>query len=163
MGGIVVGVMTRRGLEYVKLKTETFKELKFAVMIPNFPLPTKKARGVLPNTISTKDAVFNISRVALMIAAITAGDFDKLGTAMDDKLHQPYRAKFIPEMEKVFAFSRECGAKGVFLSGAGPSVMAVYTSDSFADKMPECLKELKGDWEMRLLEPDDEGAVIGLH
>lgn len=160
VGGVVIGAMENGKLEYVRLAPEKFMELRFAVMIPDFPLSTKKAREVLPGSVSMADAVFNISRAALMTAALFNGDFSKLSVAMDDRLHQPYRMDMVPGMEQIFVSARKCGAKGVFLSGAGPTIIAVYNDDSFAAEMESHLKMLPDKWEIKVLEPDSDGAVV---
>jgi homoserine kinase len=160
MGGIVVGAFSNDKLEYIKIPPEKFNGLKFAVMIPDFPLPTRRARGVLPEAVRMEDAIYNVSRAALMVAALTAGDFSKLNTAMDDRLHQRYRASLIPGMEKIFTRARKCGAKGVFLSGAGPSIVAVFQGEDFEWEMARHLERLPDKWELKVLEPDGEGAVL---
>jgi len=159
-GGIVVGAFAGERLEYIKLSPDTFAELKFAVMIPDFTLRTQKARDALPNLVSMQDAVFNVSRAALMVAALLTGDYSKLAAATDDKLHQPYRMGLVPGMEKIFQRARKCGAKGVFLSGAGPSVIAVFQGGEFADEMTRHLEMMPDKWELRVIEPDSDGAVI---
>jgi len=160
VGGIVIGAFSNNHLEYIKLTSDRFSGLKFAVMIPDFLLPTKKARDALPKKVAIEDAVFNTARGALMTAALLTGDYSKLGAAMDDKLHQPYRARLIPGMKKIFTAARKCGASGVFLSGAGPSIIAVYTNDTFTDEMRQYIEALPGKWDMQLIEPDDSGAIV---
>lgn len=102
--------------------------LQVVITLPDFDLPTAQARAALPLQIPLKDAVFNIGRVGLLIRALAAGDFARLQVAMQDKLHQPYRLPLIPGISAVFAAAYAAGAKGVALSGAGPSVIA-FTPD----------------------------------
>ena len=100
------------------------KELKLVVAIPSFNLSTKMARRVLPNTVPLQDAVFNVSRTALLVGALCKGEYQHLRNALGDKLHQPYRLGLIPGMEDVFNEALENGALGVALSGAGPCLIA---------------------------------------
>jgi homoserine kinase len=93
------------------------------VVIPSFELSTEKARSVLPETYSRKDAVYNIQRSALTIAALTTGNWALIREAMRDRIHQPYRAKLIPGLEEILALEIK-GLLGVALSGAGPTVFA---------------------------------------
>jgi homoserine kinase len=93
------------------------------VVIPSFELSTEKARSVLPDTYSRKDAVYNIQRSALTIAALTTGNWALIREAMRDRIHQPYRAKLIPGLEEILALEIK-GLLGVALSGAGPTVFA---------------------------------------
>src|SRR5690606_6284564 len=78
----------------------------------------------LPDRVSRSDAVFNLSRAALWVAAATTGRLDVLRTATEDRLHQPYRSSLIPGLNDVFAEALSAGALGVALSGSGPSVVA---------------------------------------
>jgi len=99
-------------------------DLRVVVAVPEFRLPTVEARRALPRHVPLTDAVFNIGRTALVTLALERGDYELLARAMDDRLHQPYRARLIPGLESVFAAARAAGAAGVALSGAGPSVVA---------------------------------------
>lgn len=160
MGGFVVGTLTSKELKYIKLEVKNLDELSFAVMIPDFQLQTEEARDILPSYYSRNDAVFNVSRVALLVAALTTGDFDKLKIAMDDKLHQPYRKKIIDNMEDIFIKSKKLGAKAAFLSGAGPTLIAVSTDKSFIPSMSDYLSGLKHNWKLYDIRPDLLGAQI---
>ena len=102
--------------------------LKLVVAVPSFPLSTRAARSVLPAEVPLKDAVFNVSRAALLVAALSKGNIHFLQHAFEDALHQPYRAKLIPGMYDVFQAAREAGALGASMSGAGPCLIA-FTLD----------------------------------
>jgi homoserine kinase len=94
------------------------------IVLPDFELPTARARAALPRQVPLEDAVFNASRVALLVRALEAGDYDKLRIAMQDRLHQDYRLPLIPGMSQAFAAALDAGASTVALSGAGPGVAA---------------------------------------
>lgn len=160
MGGLVVGAIEPQTskLNYVKLNVPN--NLSFAVMIPDFPLATEKARKVLPKQIPLADAVFNSSRSALLIASLVSGNFDNLKIAFDDRLHQPYRKSIIPHMEDIFNKAYENSAKGVFLSGAGPTIISAFNNDSFVENMNSYLSSLNSRWDLVLLEPDTNGVVV---
>lgn len=128
LGGLVVSCV--EGDDVLYLRLEPPKQLKAIVAIPEFHLSTEKARKALPKEVSFQDAVFNTSRVALLIAAIISEDFEMLHFATQDRLHQPYRSSLIPGMEDVFKASKEAGAKAVTISGAGPSLLALATEDT---------------------------------
>lgn len=121
-GGIVVAVAVEGDIRHIKISPPA--GLKAVVAIPDFQLPTLTAREALPQQIPMQDAVFNLGRVALLVAALQQGDLGMLGTAMEDRLHQPYRANLVPGMKKVLAATRLAGARGVTLSGSGPSLVA---------------------------------------
>lgn len=159
-GGIIIGVLTKQKLEYIKIENDFLKNIHFAVMIPAFPLSTEKARNILPGSYSTRDAVFNASRTALMAAAFINGDFSKLSVAMDDRFHQPHRSKIIPNMDGIFTNANNIGAKGVFLSGAGPTIIAVTDNKDFTAQMKAYLDTLPQTWDVSFIKPDFTGAVI---
>jgi len=163
LGGMIVAAMAGQDkLEYVKLDTAGMVAtgLRFGVMIPNFALSTEKARKALPDMYTRADVVFNTSRAALMVAAVCAGDYGLLATAMDDRVPQPYRSEHIPGMNEIFAQAKELGAKGVFLSGAGPTLIAVYDSNEVRNGLTACLRTMKDTWMLLELEPDTEGVIV---
>lgn len=160
LGGLVVGAMSEKEFRYVRLNAP--KDFRCAVMIPSFTVSTEKARKILPKTVSHKDAVFNASRTGLLIASIMTHKYENLHLALDDRLHQPYRKTLMPDMDNIFRKAKEYGAKGVFLSGAGPSIIALISkNDSFENNMSGYLRPLKGGWTLVIAEPDNSGAVVG--
>ena len=95
------------------------------VFVPNHQTETALARGVLSDTIDRKDAIYNISRVALLVNAFSSGNLSWLRTATQDALHQPQRAAAVHKhLKPCIEAALDAGAHGCFLSGAGPSVMA---------------------------------------
>jgi len=104
MGGIVVSVVIDGEVRCLKILPPT--RLKGVVAIPDFSLATKTSREILPQQVVFQDAVFNVGRAALLVAAFIQGDLSVLGTAMEDKLHQPFRSGMIPGMRKVMAAAR---------------------------------------------------------
>ncbi|KQO01356.1 homoserine kinase [Paenibacillus sp. Leaf72] len=128
-GGIVVSAW-RDGerADYVRL--EPHEKLEALVAIPSFQLSTEKARHALPKQISMQDAVFNVSRSSLLVAALASGELGLIRHAMRDCLHQPYRAALIPGMAEILDKAADYGALGAALSGAGPTLIAFVESDS---------------------------------
>jgi homoserine kinase len=98
------------------------RALRVIVATPALPLDTAKARRALPPRVPLGDAVFNLQRVVLLLRSLEAGDFGRLREALDDRLHQPFRAPLIPGLARALA-SRHPDLLGVCLSGAGPSVV----------------------------------------
>lgn len=130
-GGITVSVIN--GHKPHCLRFVPNRALTMVVAIPQFILSTDKARQVLPSVVPFKDAVFNSARTGLLIGALISGEFEHLGYALEDKLHQPYRESLIPGMGDVFKAAINAGAYGATISGAGPCLIA-YT-DKDADKV----------------------------
>jgi homoserine kinase len=102
--------------------------LNCVLAIPDHEVKTRDARRVLPQTVSHADAVFNLSRSSLVVAALVGGDFDLLTEAMRDRLHQPYRAPLVPGMQQAIDAALSAGACGACLSGSGPSVAAFVST-----------------------------------
>lgn len=123
VGGFTVTVMEEGRPLWVRFDPPP--GLSAVVAIPEVPLSTKKARGVLPGQLKMKDAVYNLSRATLLVAALLTGRTDLLGIATKDRWHQPYRAALVPGFRSVVEAALSAGAKGVALSGAGPSVIAL--------------------------------------
>ena len=100
------------------------------VAIPNFELPTQEARQVLPTTYSRADATFNTAHLGLLVRALETGKAEWLKAALQDRVHQPYRAALIPGYEAVQAAALEAEAYGVVISGAGPTLLALTNIES---------------------------------
>ncbi len=99
--------------------------IRAVLFIPDVQMATEEARSVLPSRVSVEDAVYNIGRVGLLVGSLSSGDLSHLDTATQDRLHQPYRDRIFPAMKNVFRGAMDAGALGVFLSGAGSSVLAI--------------------------------------
>jgi homoserine kinase len=105
---------------------------KAVLYVPDLIIPTKRAREILPQEVPRRDAVFNHSRVGLLVAAITQGRPELLRTAMQDRLHQPYRSRIFPPMGDLIGAAVEAGAWGACLSGAGSSILALASGERIA-------------------------------
>lgn len=161
LGGIVTAVFDGRRVHWVK--QEVYTKLKFVALIPDFELKTEDARACLPKEVSHRDAVYNLSRAALFSASLLTGKFENLRTAVHDKLHQPYRMELIPRCREVFDIAYTHGAYGVYISGAGPTVMAIVDEENefFAGKMRFSLANagLSG-WTVHEFRIDNEGTKL---
>ncbi len=122
LGGLTVCCTV--GDEVLVERLEVAPGLSCVVAVPDFEVPTHDARRVLPDTVTHADAVFNLCRASLIVAALVSGDFAVLGEAMRDRLHQPYRAHLVPGMEEAIAAALATGAHGAALSGSGPTIAA---------------------------------------
>ena len=136
--------------------------LKLVVAVPSFPLSTRAARSVLPAEVPLKDAVFNVSRAALLVAALSKGNIHFLQHAFEDALHQPYRAKLIPGMYDVFQAAREAGALGASMSGAGPCLIAFMLdkAEEIGAAMVQAFQQHDIEARALLLGVDDRGVRI---
>lgn len=121
-GGFTISYMEQEKAHSLRLLPA--KPLKFIAVVPERKLPTILARQAIPETVSHKDAVYNISRASLLVGALLGGHYEFLQMALNDKLHQPYRAHLIPGLADVFSAAKDAGAYNAIISGAGSTVMA---------------------------------------
>ena len=98
-------------------------------MVPDFRLPTAESRAVLPDCYSPADAIFNVQRAALLVAALATGTVSAFPTALEDRFHQTYRAHLAPGLSDILKL-RAPGLLGCALSGAGPSIIVFYERGS---------------------------------
>ncbi|MBM3450464.1 MAG: homoserine kinase [Armatimonadetes bacterium] len=123
VGGVTIASMNGTGAHWIRLTPARMPRVVIAV--PGVALATETARGVLPRAVEFPDAVFNVGKAALFVAAIAESRFDLLRAAMEDRLHQPYRKALVPGFDDVVAAAKGAGAYGAALSGAGSSVLAL--------------------------------------
>ena len=128
-GGAQVAILDAQGAVQ-SCEVRLAEPLKAALFIPDAELSTHDARAVLPKAVPFADAVHNLGRAALFVAALAQGRTDLLAEAMDDRLHQPARAALIPWLPQLLAEARAAGAFGAALSGAGTTVIALCSSES---------------------------------
>ncbi len=140
-GGLQVCV-EREG-EYVRAPVRVPNNIHVVVLIPDSSMSTRDARKVLPDSYSRTDAVFNIGRAALFVAAMASGKLEALDEATQDRLHQPYRAQIFPPLTDIFNAAKQSGAYAVWLSGAGSSIAAVTTDETARDVATAMLETLK--------------------
>ncbi len=161
LGGMCVScVDSGERPRYVKVKFPD--DLKFAVLIPDFTLSTDSARKLLPRQVDYRDAVFNISRAAMLIASLVSGELQHLRLSTEDRLHQPYRKKLIPDIDRIFDFCYEEGARASFISGSGSSLIAVLDKNdfSFEGRIRDRLRGLSHKWEVCCVNLAGQGAVV---
>ncbi len=137
-------------------------ELKFNVLIPDFKLSTEKARDVLPRKYQVEDVVSNSSKLALMINFLQQKNFDKLRICLQDRIHQPYRFSLINNSMDIFSKSKELGALGEFISGAGPTLISLVKKGDLEYKlsMGLYLDTLKDNWVIHNLSINNSGTII---
>ena len=159
LGGLTVSCSTADGVTAVSLPVPT--NLTWVALIPDVTSATAEARAVLPKSVPREDAVFNVQRVALLLAGLQTGRHAALAQALEDRLHQPYRTRLFPWMPDVVAAARRAGALGCVLSGAGPSLLAVVVGDGMgvARAMEVALAEAGIAGAARVFDVDTAGAV----
>ena len=159
LGGFTANAMEENKVCYVK--TEVPEKLFFAAFVPPFELKTADARAVMPKEVSVKDAVYNLSRSALITASFLSGKFENLKTGSEDKIHQPFRLPLIPGGSEIIEKSYENGALAAYISGAGSTMMAIF--DCGKEEAEKIAKNIlsSGDfegWKYFILNADNSGA-----
>ncbi len=123
-GSIVASAVDSGGMTR-SIKLPVPEKLRAAVVVPNYNLPTKESRAVLPDTYTRADVIHNLQRVSLLVAGLATGDLSAFPLALEDRIHQPYRSKLVPGLAEILRL-RAPGLLGCVLSGAGPSVLVLY-------------------------------------
>lgn len=159
-GGLVLGVQAEEGLLVERL---TVPDYRVVIILPEFVLSTEDARAALPQKVPLADAIFNSSRLALLIRALESADYAQLSVVMHDRLHHPYRIPLIPGMEQAMAAARWAGAAATALSGAGPSLIAFAEKghDAIAAAAASAFRDAGLRTRQWLLTVDREGVLIG--
>lgn len=160
-GGLVSTIMldNKKPLyNYVDVK----EGVKFIALIPRFKLSTEKARAILPKEVPFKDCIYNIGRAALLISCFSNGNYSLLREATKDKIHEQFRSKLIDNFDEVYNKALELGAFSCFLSGAGPTLMAIVDKEdmNFISKFKKFMSEQNINWDIKDLIIDKHGAKI---
>lgn len=157
LGGMVVSAKGQDRTEYVQIPIKN--KLEFYAAIPNVGLSTKLARGALPESVAFKDAVFNVGRTALLVAAFAMGDYDKLSCGLEDKLHQPYRLPLMTSLKRIFDEASQKKLKNIFLSGAGPTIIYLnwFNDKAEVETFKEIVYGCPEDWRIERLMVHEKG------
>jgi homoserine kinase len=127
-GGFTVSAESGDAVQVATFAGDPAWEMLLAVQPTS--LATRKARALLPESYTKDDAIFNVQRASLLVAAFAQGRLDLLATAMQDRMHQPYRAEACPLLKKLLPLMAEPEIAGVALSGAGPSVLVFLAAET---------------------------------
>ena len=140
------------------------EEWNITVCIPDYELSTDISRSVLPKEVPMEDAVFNAKRLAMFIEAVNTKDAELMKYALQDKLHQPYRMKLVPGLDKILEnLKHEENVLGCVLSGAGPAIIVISQKNDL-DKIKSIVKETWEDMNVKVnlltLPIEPQGAQI---
>lgn len=160
-GGLTISY--KLGDEFKVRRCRPAASIGVTLLVPEEVLSTAKARAVLPDQIARDQAVFNIGRTALLVQALITGDLDVMTVAVEDSLHQSWRRGLIPDYNITEYACYQAGAKGVALSGAGPTLIAFYDKKDRAVFEGALIKELESAGIRRralFLDIDTDGAKV---
>ncbi len=160
LGGLTVCCLTGDGVMAKRL--DVAAGLGCVVAVPDYEVSTQAARRALPETVPHADAVFNLCRASLAVAALVTGDFALLGEATRDRLHQPYRAPLVPGLQDAIEAALGAGAVGACLSGSGPTVVAFITQrgEEVGAAMVNALRDAGANARAEQLSLAPEGARV---
>ena len=159
LGGMVLTAHDKDNIVYSTVSN--CDDLYYYVMIPDFKLSTEKARSVLPKSYLVSDVINNMAKLGLLVNDLNNGKYDNLRFLLGDKLHQPYRYALINNSQEIFEATKRYGALGEYISGAGPTLMALnYDNDDFLNKMKEFLNTLPDRWTIDKKKVNLKGAEV---
>ena len=159
LGGLRLVISDQNQLYTVPLGVPP--EVHAVILVPEFRIATEDARRVLPETVSVTDAVYNMGRIALLVAGMTTNHPEYLSVATQDQLHQPYRQIIFPAMKVIFKAARDAGALGVFLSGSGSTILALTRGREMtvAYEMAEAARQTELEYKVEVTKP----TLLGAH
>jgi len=160
LGGLQVAVWEGQRVTHTSVPVPP--QLRVVLLVPDRKMPTRESRRLLPQEVSRQDAVYNVGRAALLVAALSAGRLDLLDTATGDRLHQPARSKLLPGMEQIMASARQAGALCAYLSGGGSTISAwtVQNEQQIAQAMLGAAQSAGNSGETIITRPSESGAEI---
>lgn len=156
----IYGGLTASFLDGDKIYTNKYNinnDFVFYAFIPDFELSTADSRRILPKEIKHSDAVYNLSRLPILINSLETGNMEAIKNSIKDKLHQPYREKLIYEVEEIKNIIKNQGDSAYYISGAGPTVMCISKNDKLDHVLKESVKTLKNKWSIKKLKIDCSG------
>ena len=160
-GGLVIAY--KRGEDYLVKQCGVASNLGVVLLVPDEGLSTAKARAALPEEISIDKAVINIGSTALLTDALATGDLSHLASAVKDTIHQPWRRPLISDYDVTERACYSAGAKGVALSGAGPTLIAFFDKADESRIRSNLKNQLKQDGIKRralFLDIDKQGSMV---
>ncbi|MCS7048417.1 MAG: homoserine kinase [Verrucomicrobiae bacterium] len=160
LGGFVVAGIVNGTVRYRRFNVPP--TLKFIVCIPEFSVPTDRARALLPAQVPLEHAIENLNRTALIAAVFASGEFSMLRGLFADRLHQPYRKQLIPQLDEVIEAGVDAGALGGWLSGSGSAIMCLteQKEKDVADAMARVFARHQIACTTQILVADNDGTRI---
>lgn len=160
----VLGGFTVSGTVDDRVRCQRFavsQRASFVTLIPAREVKTGLARGLLPESYSRADAAHALNRAALITAALSGNQFSHLRGLFDDRIHQPYRERLIPELSRIIRAGEGAGAEGGWLSGSGSSIICLATRSASA--VAKAMRREAPGARVCVLQADNRGFTIGIH
>lgn len=157
-GGLTASIV-EDGIPYC-MNYNISEKLIFCALIPDFETSTCEARKLLPVDVSFQDAIYNVSRTAVLLKALEEGNYKVINIALKDKLHHKYRKTLIHEYDEVKKICIENGSQALFISGSGPTLMNIIENSNFTNKIKNSIINLGHKWDIRYLLTDTNGVKV---
>jgi len=159
-GGLQVAVWYEGTLTHISVPVPP--GLQAVLLVPELEMPTQESRQALPESLSLPEAVFNLGRAALLVAAFAENRLDALRVATQDVLHQPARGRLFPALPAVIDAALDAGAHSAHLSGAGSAVLALTSrnAEAIGAAMLRAARAHGHDGQVILTRPSDAGARV---
>lgn len=140
------------------LSWDVADDLRFVCMAPPYRVLTSEAREALPKQVPLGTVSWQVGRCLALVRALGAGDADAIASCCEDHVHEPYRAKLIPDYERLRACSLEAGACAFLISGSGATMLAVVKGDAAANHVADAAQELMPELWVHVLRPEPQGV-----
>lgn len=161
LGGLVSSFVD--GDATTSTRMDVADNLRFVAIAPPYEVRTADARRVLPDEVTRETAVWQMGRVVATVRALETGDAALLGAACHDRLHEPYRARLIPDYEALRAAALGAGACAFMISGSGSTMLAVADGDEAAGRVAESLGATCPGYWLRTLPANTLGTTVEVH
>jgi homoserine kinase len=164
LGGFVVSAADDGSGVVDAIRFDAPRDLRAVVFVPELRLSTQDMRAALPASVPLKDAIANLSAVAIGVAGLAIGRYELLSRLTVDRVHEQYRAGVYPQLPQMVAAAREAGAIGAFLSGAGSTILAFTDSMSGITRIESAFIAAAADSDLpgsvRVVEPRNAGGRV---
>ena len=155
-------IVIRDAGDWLRLAVPLAEDLKIVLFIPDLEMLTRESRARLPQRLKREDAIFNVGRAAMLVAALEQGRWELLDASTQDRLHQSARSEQFPALYDIIDAAKDAGAHGGYLSGAGSTIAAFATDDveRVARLMQQAAVARGYSGRTMITEPSTEGATI---
>lgn len=157
-GGLTASLVDENVPYYTSYKIN--EKVLFCALIPDFETSTSQARKLLPTEVTFENAIFNVSRVSVLLKSLETGDFNLIRRSLKDKLHQNYRRKLIHEYDEIEKICMQNDSVVMFISGSGPTLMNIIRNSDFTKSINNSIIDLKHKWEIKFLKADENGVIV---
>ena len=162
LGGLVSSFVDETG-SATSTRMDVAGNLRFVAVAPPYEVRTADARRALPTEVSRETAVWQMGRCVAMVRALELGDAALLAAACHDRLHEPYRAKLIPDYGPLREAALAAGACAFMISGSGSTMIAVADGDDAAARVADALARTCPGYWLQTLPANTLGTTVEVH